>query len=152
MPGEDMSELERRHIKDVADNAQLRSIETKRKNGWKLLPEDEEFLERYTQEKRAEEEREAERLRNLPPDEAAREVKEQLKQEHWKLPADHGGYIRSMGISTVGYKDPNVPEDQKDFPCVVVHLARSLPEGISIPSQIGPVRIFVEEGEWDAKL
>lgn len=45
-----MNEAEQRALKKnaemIADKAQLRSIENKRKNDWRLLPEDEEFLAR----------------------------------------------------------------------------------------------------------
>ncbi len=42
-----VSQAERDRIADIADNAQLRSIENKKRNGWKLLPEDEAFLIDY---------------------------------------------------------------------------------------------------------
>jgi len=55
-------------------------------------------------------------------------------------------WVNMCGISTVGIKDKNAPDDQKKNFCITVGLrTRHLPAGLSIPQEYHGVRVFVEE-------
>lgn len=75
-----------------------------------------------------------------------REVKLTKKQfeEEYFFAKPWKEFVNSCGISKVGTKDKFAPIDEQGDWCISVGLRKSLPPGLSLPTEYQGVKVFAE--------